>query len=211
MTRERSIRSPLVLWVVAPLLLALSWYRPFTASRGLAEQLPTQIAGFRMDTQHEMTARQFELLGTGDAVWRTYIDAQKNEIFVVALFHRRNWKSVHPPRICLEGSDMTILEEGQRPLDPSAGTAVGRIVANSGGAGGDYVSLFAYGAPGFLGSGYTQFFLHHAPRAIVRRSTGGFLLRVESWVGSEDGSVADARCLEFMRAILPECQALVER
>ena len=204
-------RSAVVLWVMSPLLLALAWYRPFTASAGRAERLPKALDGYAMAAQHPMTARHFELLGTNDAVWRTYRDERKTEIYVVALFHQENWKSVHPPRICLEGSDMSILDEGELPLGPGPNEAtVGRILTKSRSSGQDYVSLFVYGAPGFLTSGYTEFFLHHAPRAILRQSTGGFLLRVESFVGPEGVRGAETLCLDFVRKILPSAQALVD-
>ena len=211
MSARLATTTSAVLWVAAPLLAALTWYRPFTETHGLAEMVPAQLAGHRMAAQHQMTDREFELLGTTDAVWRTYVDDGKNEIYLVALFHQENWKSVHPPRICLEGSDMTIVEEGELEISAAPSRSVGRILARSRGNGADYLSLYVYGAGGFLTPSYTEFFLHHAPSAVLRRSTGGFLVRVESFVGTGGVAEAEERCAAFMRQLIPACGELLER
>ena len=104
---------------------------------------------------------------------------------------------------------MNIMDEGEVSL--STGAMVGRIVAKNRSSGDDYLSLFVYGAPGFLGAVYTSFFLHHAPRALVRSSTAGFLLRVESFVGASGAAAAEARCADFVAKVLPSCQELVNR
>jgi EpsI family protein len=194
---------------VAPLLLALSLYRPFTESRGRAGALPEALPSYQLVERHEMTPRQYELLGTNDAAWRTYRDAAGHEVYLVALYHEENWKSVHPPRICLEGSDMSIVEEGEVELPGGAGTA-GRIVAHSRSGQRDYISVYVYGAPDLLTGSYLSFVWHHAPRAVLRRPTRGFLLRVESFVESDGTAAAVARCVDFLTELVPSARALLE-
>jgi len=211
MTSRTALRSVVALWVAAPLLLGLSLYRPFTESRGRAAALPAALPGYADMEQHEMTARHFELLGTSDAVWRTYRGSDGHEIYVVALFHEENWKSVHPPRICIEGSDMAILDEGEVTVDlAGVETTAGRILAHSRSSDRDYLSLFVYGAPDLLTGGYLRFFWHHAPKAVLRSSTRGFLLRVETFVGEDGVAAAEARCLDFLTKIVPPAQALLD-
>jgi EpsI family protein len=211
MSGRSTVRSVIALWVVAPLLLALSLYRPFTPSSGRAKALPPSVPGYPEMEEHEMTQRHFELLGTTDAVWRTYRDPDGGEVYVVALFHEENWKSVHPPRLCIEGSDMAIHEEKDVEVTLNGVEAsVGSIVAHSRSADRDYVSLYVYGAEGLLTGSYSGFFAHHAPLALFRRPTRGFLLRVETFVGEGGVEMARARCLDFLGKILPAAQALLE-
>ena len=203
-------KSLWLLWVVAPLLLALSLYRPFTPSRGLAATLPTELPGYTLWKDIKLTERQTELLGTGDAAWRTYKTDDGNYVFMVAVFHEENWKSVHPPRICLEGSNMDIREDDSFEFPGIEGGSAGRIVAYSRSKKRDYVSLYLYGAEGLMTPSYLDFFWHHAPKALLRRSTSGFLLRVETFLGRGGMPVAEARCKDFMTKMLPIAQQLVD-
>ena len=54
--------SGAVLWIVAPFLLWLSAYRPFTASTGGAKRLPERAGTWRQLTEHELTPRQLVIL-----------------------------------------------------------------------------------------------------------------------------------------------------
>ncbi|MGE3175635.1 MAG: exosortase/archaeosortase family protein [Planctomycetota bacterium] len=199
-----------LLWALCGPLMFLSLYRPGGESSGRAEALPTVAGPFVLDTRHEMTARFFSLLGTDDAIWRTYRDTDDSRLFVVGVFHGSNWKSVHPPRVCLEGSNMDVVEDGTTRLGPGSDARVGRIVLRSRGDGRMYVSLYAYGARGMVTGDYFEFFLHHAPRALFRASNDGFLLRVESYADDEDGVLAaEQRCRELLIALLHEAEGLL--
>lgn len=197
-------RSALVLWLVAPFCLWLTLYRPAPRSAERAARVTRQVGAFVQTAEHPLTARQTDLLGTQDAAWRTYEQKGGVPVFLVAVFHEENWKSVHPPRICLEGSNMTIVED-------EAEGEVGRILAKSRDTGREYVSLYVYGSADLTTASYLRFFLHHAPGALLRRSTSGFLLRVETWVEKGDRASADARCREFLGALLPVARELVRR
>ena len=63
-----------------------------------------------------------------------------------------------------------------------------------------------FGASDFLTASYTRFVLHHAPAALLRRSTRGFLLRVETWVEDGEMAAAEARCADFLAKILAAAQ-----
>ena len=203
-------RSSLALWLLAPALLGLSLYRPFTPSSGRAAGLPATVAGFTLVEDRPMTPRQMELLGTGDAAWRVYREeATGQHVFVVAVFHQENWKSVHPPHICLEGSDMAIVRDDvvELALDDGARRKVGRIEAHHRPQGADYSSLYLYGAGGLVTPSYSEFFLHHAPAAILRRPIRGFLLRVETYLDPARPGAAQASAARCMAALLPAAQA----
>lgn len=216
----RSLRGPAVtLWLLAPALLWLSAYRPFGAQDGRAEQLPAAVAGFALQPRDEEEQRAFEaalprwqeLLGTRDFVWRRYRDDEKRLISVVALYHDTNWKSVHPPRICIEGSNMQILRDDfvDAPwLAP--GVQVSRIQAQSRADRWSYVTLSVFGTKDWLSGDYWDFTLYHLPRALLRANESGFLLRVESPIYSgETPADAEARCATFLGALLPSARSLL--
>ena len=60
------------------------------------------------------------------------------------------------------------------------GTRVGRIVARSRADGWRYLTLSVYGTADWTAGSYGEFTRHHLPRALLRRSESGFLLRVET-------------------------------
>ncbi len=202
--------SACVLWLLAPGLAFLSYHRPFTTSVGRADHVPLQIAGFELLEHTPVTLRERQLLGTDDAVARTYRDAEGRTVFLVAVFHQQNWKSVHPPHLCLRGSDMMIEFDGaddpQRTAD-GRDLVAGRVVARSRVDRRLYLSLFAYGARELRTGNYSDFVWYHLPRALLRRSAPGYLLRVEAWLDEGD---AEARCRAFMRAVVPVLDGLLD-
>lgn len=213
------VRASFVLWAVAPLLLALSLYRPPALAADRAAALPTSVAGYELVPRTAEQEAYFqarlprwcELLGTRDFVWRYYRDASGAGISLVALFHDTNWKSVHPPRICIEGSDMDVEVDDLVAGPAFAPDAVlGRIVARARSDGRRYVTLSAFGTADWLSGDYAQFTWHHLPRALVRASVSGFLLRAEAEVrAGEDEAAAEARCRRFLEALLGPARELL--
>ena len=217
--RSGGVVPAVALWALAGPLLWLSVWRPFGDRDDRAAQLPVEAAGYALERRSPDAERQFqaalprwrELLGTGDFVWRRYRDADGHLINLVALFHDTNWKSVHPPRICIEGSNMAIVRDEvvDAPWLP-VGERVSRIEARSHADGWEYVTLSVYGTATWASGDYWEFVMHHLPRAVVRANESGYLLRVESPVYK--GEVADdaaARCREFLGRLLPSAQELV--
>lgn len=209
----------IVLWCAALPLLALCLHRPFAAGHGRAEKLPVAVAGFEVVPRTPEKEAQFqkdlprwnELLGTNDFVWRHYSDGGRSHINLVALFHDANWKSVHPPRICIEGSYMEIEEDGLVPAPRLGdGVVVGRIVARSKWDERRYLSLSVYGTHDWTSGDYTKFMWYHLPRAVLRQSESGFLLRVESQLEpGETTHDAEARCARFLDEIVPLAQGIL--
>ena len=212
----------IALWIVAPLLLAWSLHRPGGAATARAQALPGELAGFVEQPREPAAQARFErdlprfreLLGTGDFVWRRYRAPDGTFVNVTAVFHDANWKSVHPPRICIEGSNMTIAADDVVPAPWLApGVTAGRIVAQSRADGGTWVTLSVYGTRDWLSGDYWDFTWHHLPRAIVRASMSGFLLRVESRVltgGHDDLDAAEARCRAVLTALVPAARGVLE-
>jgi len=203
-------RVGVLLWCTALPLLLLSETRPYTQSSGRARQLPVVAGAYTLRTSydHELGPNTFQLLGTDDVTWRGY--GIGNEVcYVVAVFHTSNWKSVHPPHVCLLGSDMDIVVDDTVPLGDDAGTRVGRIELSTKQKR-PYVCLYAYGARDLCTASYAAFFLHHAPRALFRASNDGFLLRVEAF-GDGEGGIAGAeqRCRDLLRELVAEARGLL--
>ncbi len=209
-----SLRVPAVaLWCLAPCLLALSIYRPAAGAADRAEGLPRTLAGYQWiardaaaEERFQQSLPQFrELLGTSDFTWRTYRTADGAWLNLVALFHDTNWKSVHPPRICIEGSGFDVQVDDLVPL-PAAGPAIeaSRIVARRRRDGMVFVTLSLFGTADWLAGDYWDFTWHHLPRAMLRANMSGFQLRVEMPV-PEGAALATVqqRCAEFLVALVP--------
>ncbi|MEQ1631555.1 MAG: exosortase/archaeosortase family protein [Planctomycetota bacterium] len=209
-TRSFSTRIGAVLWPMALVILSLSLTKPEADRKGRAAAIPTSVAGFVQKEQFAMTPRMFQLLGTDDAMWRRYEDGAAQTVFVVAVFHGSNWKSIHPPHICLLGSDMDIVEEGQVELSSGESDRAGRILLRTRRGGRPYLSLYAYGSRDLCTAGYFEFFLHHAPRALIRSTNDGFLLRVETYADGEGGqAAADARCEALLSQLVRQARGLL--
>lgn len=203
-----------LVWAIAGGLAGLCWYRPGPGVTARAATLPATIGGFtlvaRSAAQEERFQRDLpryvELLGTGDFVWRTYRDPTGGTVAVVALFHDHNWKSVHPPRICIEGSDMDIEQDDFAAAWPG-GPLASRIVARARRSGRRFVTLSLFGTADWLSGDYWQFTLHHLPRAVVRANQSGFLLRAEAPIGDgESEAAAEQRASRFLQALVPIAQ-----
>ncbi|MFK7742807.1 MAG: exosortase/archaeosortase family protein [Planctomycetota bacterium] len=202
-------------WVLAAPLIWLSTYRPFGDRTDRAAMLPEVIAGYQLEPRDDETEALFaaavprwrELLGTGDFAYRRYRDADRHLINLVALYHDTNWKSVHPPRICIEGSNMAIERDELAVagwLGEGEDAVISRIVARGLGDSWRYVTLSVYGTKAWASGDYWQFVMHHLPRALMRRNESGFLLRVESPIYTgEAAEDAEARCRAFLLELLP--------
>jgi hypothetical protein len=192
-----------LLWCLAPILLLLTTWRPEGGDRGRAARLPSELAGFSVAHEYPLSSSVLEMLGTPDAVWRRY-DRGAEQVFVIGVFHDENWKSVHPPETCLRGSNMEVVREGVIPAaDGGAATEYGFLQMRALDRDQDYVSLYLFLAGAeFATPGYWSFFAHHAPRALLRQSVSGCLLRVETWVGSDGLDAATGRCREALDALV---------
>ncbi len=209
-TGHSATRLGAVLWPFALGLLLLSLTKPEADRSGRAVALPAVIGPFEQKELFAMTPRMFQLLGTDDATWRRYEDEAQQTMFVVAVFHGSNWKSIHPPHICLLGSDMDIVGEGKVELSSGETDQAGRILLRTRRGGRPYLSLYAYGSHGLCTGSYLEFFLHHAPRALFRSTNDGFLLRVETYADGPGGeAAADARCEALLASLMKQARGLL--
>ncbi|MEY4672592.1 MAG: hypothetical protein RL148_376 [Planctomycetota bacterium] len=200
-----------LLAVLAMPLLLLSLHRPFAESQPRAGGLPDAFGPFVLREAREIDPSFQSLLGTKDAAWRVYGEKDGPPVFVVAVFHESNWKSVHPPHICLEGGDMEIGSDRQvELLVDGSPSRVGLIVAHPRGGAREYVSVHAFVSRELTTGSYLDFFLHHAPRALFRHSNAGALLRVETYVEpGEDVKAARQRCGELLGRMLPVVKGML--
>jgi exosortase len=213
-------RIAVLLWLAGPALLALSAWRPAGAASERAAALPEVVADYTLVPRSPAQQARFvaalprwrELLGTGDFVWRSYRGQDGHWLNLVALFHDTNWKSVHPPRICIEGSDMAIEVDDLVPAPWLGGDAVmaSRIVARRRSDGVRFVTLSVFGTADWASGDYWEFTRHHLPRALLRANLSGFLLRAESAVAAgEPDAAAEARCRAFLSALVPLSRELL--
>jgi EpsI family protein len=209
MTRGLKI-SAIVLWVYAPLVLALSVWHPTELHRRRGPDFQPQVEGFELVREIPITPHYVRLLGTDDAVWRVYQDASGAKVYVTCVFHENNWKSLHPPHMCIRGSNMDIQQDeavkvkiGDREVDMGRAMAVNLSTDHR------YLSYYAFVGRDFVTHSYVGFFWEHAPRALLRDTTPGFLIRVETYVGRDGVHAADERCLRFLRVALPHGEKLI--
>ncbi|MCA8966933.1 MAG: exosortase-associated EpsI family protein, partial [Planctomycetes bacterium] len=201
------------LYAVAVPLLWLSLYRPAGSEVQRAAQLPEVVAGYTLIARTPAQEAKFqqnlprwrELLGTGDFVYRSYATARGDFISLVALFHDTNWKSVHAPRICIEGSNMDIeRDDVVDALWLGEPTTVSRIVARRRSDGRRFLTYSLFGTRSWSSGRYEDFALHHMPLALLRQNESGFLLRVETPLGDGEAlTAAEQRCAAFLTALLP--------
>ena len=205
-------KSAAILWVLCPVLLLLSSIRPPNASSERAKALPASIAGFQLKRELTITPNMRRLLGTRDVGWRVYVDDNGNELFVTIVFHDSNWKSLHPPHICIRGSNFSINTDRSvwNELPDGRKFDLGHIVATKENKPNqDYVSLYAFVGQDFITPSYTWFYLNHWMPALLRQTTPGFLLRVEAFVGRDGQAATEQRCLKMFKAFLPFAETLI--
>ena len=198
------------LWLLAPALLWLAVDRPHGGDTHRAARLPERLGRFAIEVDRPITAELAETFGTGDAVWRRH-SAADGFVDVVVVYHDANWKSVHAPDTCLRGSNMTLVEDGpfETTIDGAA-RSVGRLRLESFEFAEDYLSLYAYVAPpDFVSGSYADFVWHHAPRALLRASLSGCLVRAETWIDDGDIAAAEARCAEVLVAAVEHARGLL--
>ncbi|MHC4516528.1 MAG: exosortase C-terminal domain/associated protein EpsI [Planctomycetota bacterium] len=202
--------SVIVLWVFAPLVLALSLWHPVELQRRHAGSFRPQVPGFELVKHLPITPKYVRLLGTADASWRLYRDAAGPQVYVTCVFHESNWKSLHPPHICIRGSNMDIQEDDARTVRVGdRELQIGRVLAVNRATDQPYLSFYAFVGRGFVTHSYLGFFLKHAPRALFRSATPGFLIRIETYVETDGEAAAEERCLRFLRAAIPHGEELI--
>jgi EpsI family protein len=207
----RAPRGPaILLWAVAPIVCFLQFYRPADVGGSRAAAIPVAVGAWRRERTHELTERTYALLGTRDVLWANYADASGDVVTLTAVFHAENWKSVHPPDVCIMGSGYVIESSAveQVRVAGDGEVEVGTIAAS--GDGGRLWSFYVFGTRGFTTPSYLSFFLHHVPAALLRSATEGFLLRVECLERGGGASAARERCARFMGEVLPVVQEAMQ-
>jgi len=203
--------SATVLWVFAPLVLGLSLWQPVDPLRKRARRFLPEVAGFQLVKHLQITPQHVRLLGTDDAAWRVYRhEASGAQLYVTCVFHESNWKSLHPPHICIRGSNMDIQKDDVTTvrLDHRE-VEIGRVLAQNLATDQRYISYYAFVGRSFVTHSYVGFFLEHAPRALFRSSTPGFLIRVETYVGDDGEAAAQERCRRFLTAAILHGEELI--
>jgi len=210
---RRLTRSSILLWLLAPALLLLSSVRPTFTRSERAAQVPTQLGPFSLQLEREITPNIERLLGTRDVAWREYVDAGGHLIYLTVVFHDSNWKSLHPPHICIRGSGFNISVDENHQVDLGGGrqATIGRLLATlQDNPVRDYISYYAFVGGDFITPSYAGFYLENAIPALFRQATPGFLMRIEAFVDEDGLQAAEARCLDMFRRFLPVGEDLIQ-
>ncbi len=203
----------LAVWIVTIGLglpaAALGFYRPMDSPGRHSEMIPRETQGFRAVADHPLSERWYALLGTRDVVWRDYEHKESGRrLTVTALFHGRNWKSVHPPEVCLQASGFEV--EGLSIRSFPEGDITRKIaMLESDYQGRGFLSAYLYGGRDFTTPYYGRFFLENLPSALFRQHTVGYLLRVDVEKRDLDQVQAEALLAGFLKEFLPFMEAAV--
>jgi exosortase len=194
---------------------AMGFYRPVdpterVPTERLSEQIPGETRHFKALSDHKLSERWYALLGTRDVIWRDYEHLESGRrLTVTALFHGRNWKSVHPPEVCLQASGFEIEGLSIRSLGKAShATQIAILETDYEGRG--FLSAYLFGGPGFTTPFYGTFFLQNLPSAIFRSHTVGFLLRVDVEKRDLDQVQAETLLASFLAEFLPYMKAAVK-
>ena len=206
-------KSSIVLWLLAPAILCLSLVRPLNPGNDRANSLPDTIGRFTVFEKMEITDNVEQLLGTRDVAWWTFRGAELNELYTTTVFHDANWKSLHPPNMCIRGSNFDILEDRSVEIILDEGPVfIGRILASvSGRPDQHYLSLYAFVGRDYITSSFFGFYWRNALPALIRQGSPGFLLRVETFIGRDGEEAAEARCRELFTEFIPLAHALIQQ
>ncbi len=189
------IKSVLFLCCLAPMLLWLSMTRPIETKGQRAKSVPERIGDYQRTDSYPITPNIVRLLGTSDVSWASYANSAQEKVQLTVVFHDQNWKSLHPPHLCIRGSDFDIQNTSSVKLSlANEELDVGRIQASNRQYKNDCLFLYAFVGQDFVTDSYPTFYLNHAPRSLFRQSTPGFLVRVDSWALDKDLAAAQKRC-----------------
>jgi len=188
---------------------ALGFYRPVDPPDRLSAEIPYETTHFEAANDHEISDRWYALLGTRDVVWRDYKHKSSGRLLTVTgLFHGRNWKSVHPPEVCLQASGFEVENLSIRTMAHDA-SPLQIAMLESEYQGRKFLSAYLYGGRGFTTPYYSSFFLENLPSAIFRSQTVGFLLRVDIEMRDLDQVQAETLLSGFLEEFLPYMEAAV--
>jgi len=196
--------------VVAALAGVLSAMPAPATGEPRANRVPQQTKSFVAIRDHELSERWYDLLGTRDVCWRSYRHRETGrEVVMTAVFHSKNWKSLHPPEVCLRASGFEMT--GSEPMEVSIGDAVAdlnRLELERRGV--EYTVGYCFGSGDFTTNSYLSFFLHNLPRFVLRQQTQGFLLRVDIELPPGDtGDGSNQLLREFFAEFLPVIEKLL--
>jgi exosortase len=206
LTRRLSV---LVVVFGVPTVL-LGFYRPANPSGDLGSRFPRELPGFEFLTEHALSENDYSLLGTRDVAWRRYRHHESQRfVDFTAVFHGRNWKSLHPPEICLEAAGLEIRGQELRSVVVD-GRETSLTLLRADRAEQSYAVGYLFGGTGYETPSFLGFFWSNVPRALFRLPMSGYLLRVELPFDGDELDPATERILaEFASRALPHLRALV--
>ncbi len=191
--------------------LGMGFWRPEDSSLGLADRVPRSFEGYTHVREHALSDRDYQLLGTRDVVWRRLRESASGELLdLTVVFSGRNWKSLHPPELCLEAAGLGIEDRQSRYLDvDELRTEVSLLRADRGRD--IYLICYLFGGPGYETPSFTGYFWRNVPRALLRRGGASYMVRIELPLGETTPSARhEAQLARFLRQLLPMLRKLVQ-
>jgi exosortase len=193
----------------APALLLAIW-TPAEDPVRFAHGVPRVTAGFSATADHELPERWYGLLGSRDVCWRTYRNRTSDRRAVLTvIFQGRKWKSLHPPEVCLISSGMEIDAREVRSLEVDGKRAELTLLEVSR-KGRRWLVGYAFGGVDFVTPSFPGFFIRNVPKALFRRDTRGFMLRVDVPIEGSQRVAAERLVATFLGEFLPAMAKLIK-
>ena len=191
--------------------LVLGFWQPAERALGLAKDVPRSFPGYVHVREHALSERDYELLGTRDVVWRRLREESSDALIdLTVVFAGRNWKSLHPPELCLEAAGLGIEDRQSRYLDID-GTRTELSLLRADRSRDVYLIGYLFGGPGYETPSFTGYFWRNVPRALLRRGGASYMVRIELPLGDQSPEPRnEAQLARFLRQVLPRLRTLVQ-
>ena len=200
----RALIAASVLLLIQAALVYSSVRREYIPQGSSLKDFPTELGGWRMQSEGVVEPEVRDLLKADDLLTRYYVNGREGaSLFVAAFRSQRNGKAPHSPKNCLPGGGWMPLINEQRQVEVAPGVTipVNRYVV----ARGDARSVVMYwyqSRDRSIASEYTAK-LYVIADAIRYNRTDTALVRVVSATEKGREDEATARAENFVRAFYP--------
>jgi len=185
-----------VLALAAAASIYVSWPRGVSPATDVWAAIPTRIGSWQ-GTDHPLSEREYEILGTRDVLSRSYVNPGADRVLLVVVVAQQMRKRSHPPEQCLTGEGYLLRAVNERTLSLPAGTAgdslrVRELVLDRGQE--SRITWYFFKSGPHLNSSYWRHQARVALRKVTDPDAADVLVRIET-------SVAQGK-LEGGRAVL---------
>lgn len=216
---ERHVARPLVEWGARGLVafagipaLWLAVWHPIQGDVRFADRVARETPRFEAIRDHPFPERWYSLIGTRDVVWRRYrYKGSRSFADMTAIFQGTKWKSLHPPEVCLNSAGFEVVEAERRNVQVDRRDVELTVLRVERGSL-RFLVGYVFGGADFVTPSFLGFFLRNVPRALFRRDTRGFMLRVDvPWPANTERQAAERTMSAFLGDFLPVMAELIRK